>query len=194
VLGGLDAVFRAGRMTAVVGRSGSGKSTLVHLLAGLERPTAGSVVVAGVDLAGLDRRGLAAHRRAHVGLVTQEPGLTGTLTATENVELGLALRRAPGDRIAHARAALREVGLEHRLDGRAATLSAGERQRVAIARALAAAPALLLLDEPTARIDEESARAAVRLLLGLARARGIAVVCATHDPIAVEAADDAIAL
>ena len=193
MLGGLDAVFRAGRMTAVVGRSGSGKSTLVHLLAGLERPTAGSVLVAGVDLAGLDRRGLAAHRRAHVGLVTQEPGLTGTLTATENVELGLALgaRRATASHTP-ARPCARSASST-------AWTAAPPRSRPASASA-SPSPGAGRGSRPAAarRADGAHRRgeraAAVRLLLGLARTRGIAVVCATHDPIAVEAADDAIAL
>ena len=193
MLGGLDATFRAGRMTAVVGRSGSGKSTLVHLLAGLDARRRAAWWSPAWTWPGSTA---AVWRRTAARTSGSSPGARPDRDAHGHRErrAGLALRRAPGDRVAHARAALREVGLEHRLDGRAATLSAGERQRVAIARALAAAPALLLLDEPTARIDEESARSAVRLLLGLARARGIAVVCATHDPIAVEAADNAIAL
>jgi len=190
VLDGLSERFPAGALTAVVGRSGSGKTTVLHLLAGLERPTAGEVLLAGERLNDVDRAALAALRRRHVALVTQEPGLVPYLSARENVELGLALRGADGD----ARAALLDVGLEHRLDAAAAKLSAGERERVAVARALAARTALLLVDEPTARLDEESARAVGRLLGRAAHERGVAVVCATHDPVLIELADRTLRL
>jgi ABC-type lipoprotein export system ATPase subunit len=185
VLAGLSARFPAAALTAVVGRSGTGKTTLLHLLAGLERPSEGTVTLVGVSLDGLSRGQLAELRRRHVALVTQEPGLVPYLTALENVELGLAVRGAFGD----AQAALLEVGLGHRLDLAASKLSAGERQRVAIARALAAGTRLLLVDEPTARLDEESARAAGALLARAAHERGLAVVCATHDQVLIELAD-----
>ena len=185
VFEGLTVTFAAGAVTAVVGRSGSGKTTLLHLLAGLERPSSGDVTLAGELLNGLDRARLAALRRRHVALVTQEPGLVPYLSARENVELGLALRGMDGD----ARAALVEVDLEHRLDLAAARLSAGERERVAIARALAAGARLLLVDEPTARLDEESAQAMGMLLVRAAHERGVAVACATHDPVLIELAD-----
>ena len=190
VLDGLTESFPAGALTAVVGRSGSGKTTLLHLLAGLERPSAGEVMLAGERLNGLSRAQLAELRRRHVALVTQEPGLVPYLSARENVELGLALRGADGD----ARGALVEVGLEHRLELEAAKLSAGERERVAIARALAADARLLLVDEPTARLDEESARAMGMLLVRAAHERGLAVVCATHDPVLIEPADRVVEL
>jgi ABC-type lipoprotein export system ATPase subunit len=185
VLANLTTSFAAGRLTVVVGRSGSGKTTLLHLLAGLERPTAGVVTVTGASLRGLTRTELAALRRRHVGLVTQEPGLVPYLSALENVELALRLRgAAPED----AREALCAVGLEERLSHRVARLSAGERQRVAIARALAARVDLLLLDEPTARLDEGNAAAIGSLLAALTLDRGTAIVCATHDPRLVELA------
>jgi len=189
VLPGVSATFTAGTLTAVVGRSGSGKTTLLHLLAGLDRPSEGAVLVQGREIEGLDRADSAAVRREHVALVTQEPGLVPHLSARENVELGLLVRGADGDTTATAAAALTEVGLAARLDHRADRLSAGERQRVAIARALAANPVLLLADEPTARLDQSNARAVGELLAKLAHERGTAVVCATHDSVVIEHAD-----
>ena len=191
VLDRVSREFPAGALTAVVGRSGSGKTTLLHLLAGLERPSAGGVRVAGEDLGRLDRTGLADLRRRHVALLTQEPGLVPYLSARENVELGLALRGREPDAAADA---LAEVGLGERLGQPASRLSAGERQRVALARALAAGASLLLVDEPTARLDEENARVAGRLLARAAREHGLAVVCATHDPPLVELADERLDL
>jgi len=185
---------RPGAFTAVVGRSGSGKTTLLHLVAGLERPTAGEIMLFGCALNGLDRAELAELRRRGVALVTQEPGLVPYLTALENVELGLALRGSTGDLAVRARVSLEEVGLESRLELRASRLSAGERQRVAIARALATDASLLLVDEPTARLDEEGARAAAGLLVRAAHERGLAVVCATHDEALIERADEVVRL
>ena len=193
VLEGVSRAFEAGVLTALTGRSGSGKTTLLHLLAGLERPSAGDVIVAGVSLAGLGRPQLAELRRRHVALVTQEPGLVSYLSALENVRLGLSLRGGGTEEPA-ARAALVEVGLEHRLDVVVARLSAGERQRVAIARALAADVELLLVDEPTARLDEGNAGLCSDLLARAAHERRLAVVCATHDPVLIEAADEVVPL
>ena len=189
VLDALDFPARAGSFTAVVGRSGSGKTTFLHILAGLEQPDEGDVVLAGESLVGRTRHELAELRRRHVALVTQEPGLVPYLSAHENVELGLRLRRAQGDLAARANEALEEVGMSHRLNTAAARLSAGERQRVAIARALAADVQLLLVDEPTARLDEANGRAVGALLAAAAHDRGLAVVAATHDPVLVERAD-----
>jgi ABC-type lipoprotein export system ATPase subunit len=193
VLEGLDLRVSKGRLTAVVGRSGTGKTTLLHLLAGLERPTAGDVVVCGDALNGKGRAELAAFRRDHVALVTQEPGLVPHLSAWENVVLALRLR-ANGVPSSRASEALDEVGLGHKRDQRVTTLSAGERQRVAIARALAAGTPLLLVDEPTARLDVESAQVVGVLLARAARERGLAVVCATHDPALIALADEVIDL
>jgi ABC-type lipoprotein export system ATPase subunit len=191
VLSGLSRTYRTGALTAVVGRSGSGKTTLLHLLAGLLRPSAGDVLVAGELLHGLSRQQLAELRRRSVALVTQEPGLVPYLSALENVELGLTLRGLERER---ACPALADVGLGERLDSRADRLSAGERQRLAIARALAVEAPLLLVDEPTARLDEENARAAGALLARAAHERGLAVVCATHDPVLIELADEVLEL
>jgi ABC-type lipoprotein export system ATPase subunit len=186
--------FQGGTLTALVGRSGSGKTTLLHLLAGLDQPDEGRVILDGHDLASLDRAEVAAVRRRHVGLVTQEPGLVPHLTVYENVELGLHVRGVDGERRERALDALAQVGLDHRLSHRADRLSAGERQRVAIARALAVAPAVLLADEPTARLDEANARSVAGLLAELAHTTGTAVVCATHDETLIEEAGDVVAL
>jgi ABC-type lipoprotein export system ATPase subunit len=183
-----------GRVLAVVGRSGTGKTTLLHLLAGLERPTSGEVLFHGVPLSGKSRSELAALRRQHIAVVTQEPGLVPYLTAFENVALGLRMRGSHDASERQARSALGEVGLDDRLNHRATTLSAGERQRLAIARALATEAEVLLVDEPTARLDEENARTVGVLLAAAARDRQRAVVCATHDPVLVEVADEVVEL
>ena len=188
---GLDAQFRSSSMTAVTGPSGSGKTTLLHLLAGLELPTDGDVLVLGTDVAKLDRPARARLRREHVGYIGQQPGLVPSLSALENVELALALRDLPPD---FARDTLVAVGLEDRIEQRVSRLSTGERGRVAIARALAARPALLLADEPTSRLDQGNALAVGALFVRLARGFGTAVVCATHDPLLIEQADDVLRL
>ena len=193
VVEGLSGVFRGGRLYAVTGPSGSGKTTLLHLLAGLELPSAGRVSVFGAPLSELGRRERAAVRAEHVALVGQHTRLVHFLSARENVELGLALRRR-GDAERAADEALDAVGLSERAEQRVSRLSMGERARVAIARALAARPALLLADEPTARLDEANALAVGVLLARLAYESGAAVVCATHDPLLVEQADEEISL
>jgi ABC-type lipoprotein export system ATPase subunit len=194
VLDGLSWRFDAGMFTAVVGRSGSGKTTLLHLLAGLERQTAGEVLVSGRELGALSRAEVAALRRREIALVTQEPGLVPHLTARENVELGLQVRGALDGADRTGTEALVEVGLGDRLDHRADRLSAGERQRVAIARALAARPRMLLADEPTARLDQQNAKAVGRLLARLAREHETAIICATHDTALIEEADAELSL
>jgi len=186
VLDELDLDVRAGTLTALVGRSGSGKTTLLHLLAGLVRPDGGSVSVLDADLGALDRTQLAGLRRAHVALVTQEPGLVPHLGAAENVELARDIRGGSSE---HVHALLDELGLAAVAGTRADRLSAGERQRVAVARALAASVELLLVDEPTARLDAENGRNVGELLRRAAHERGLAVVCATHDEELVERAD-----
>ncbi len=193
VLERLSAVFVGGTLHAVTGPSGSGKTTLLHLLAGLELPNAGRVSILGTPISELGRRARAALRAEHVALVGQHTRLVSFLTARENVELGLALRRR-GDAERAAHEALGAVGLGERAEQRVSRLSMGERARVAIARALAARPALLLADEPTARLDEANALAVGVLLDGLAHESGAAVVCATHDPLLVEQANEELSL
>jgi ABC-type lipoprotein export system ATPase subunit len=191
VLDGLDADFRGGHLHAVTGPSGSGKTTLLHLLAGLELPDAGTVAIDGVELTELDRSGRAACRRDAIAYVGQQAGLVPHLSALENVELALTLRGVTETR-SDAMRAIEAVGLGERATQRVARLSQGERARVAIARAVAARPKLLLADEPTSRLDGANAIAVAHLLARLARDTGAAVLCATHDPLVIEQADDAL--
>jgi putative ABC transport system ATP-binding protein len=191
----LDAAFVGGRLTAVTGPSGSGKTTLLRLLAGTDVPTAGGVRVLGEPLSELDRDARARFRAERIALVSQEAGLVPFLTAAENVELGLALRRIEADEArARAAEALAAVGLAAEASRRVEDLSSGQRERVAVARAVAARPSLLLADEPTARLDQANALAVARLLLDLARDTGAAVVCGTHDPLLIEHADERLDL
>jgi ABC-type lipoprotein export system ATPase subunit len=190
VFAGLDAEFPGARVTAVTGPSGSGKTTLLHLLAGLDLPDAGEVLVGEIAVNALDRSSRAELRRREVALVPQQSGLVPFLSARENVELGQAIRSLDGD----PREVLASVGLSERAGQRVSRLSAGEQVRVAVARALAARPALLLVDEPTARLDQANALRLAALLTTLARETGAAVVCATHDPVVIEQADTELAL
>jgi len=191
VFDSLDARFRSSTLSVVTGPSGSGKTTLLHLLAGLELPDAGEVDVLGTSITQLDRSGRAEFRRRHIGYVGQQAGLVPTLSALENVELALTLRGLAVDR---ARETLVAVGLEERAEQRVARLSTGEQGRVAIARALAPRPALLLADEPTSRLDQGNAVAIGTLFVELARQYGTALICATHDPLLIEQADEALTL
>ncbi len=191
VLDGVDVRFRAGRLYAVTGPSGSGKTTLLHLLAGLDVPDGGEVVVDGTTVSRLDRGERAQFRAANVALVGQEPGLVPFLSARENVELALELR---GLEIGGALDALAAVGLAGRAEQPVEVLSAGERERVAVARAVAVRPRLLLADEPTAKLDQANALAIAALFARLARDLGTTVVCATHDPVVIEQADDVLPL
>ena len=188
VFSGVGFELREGRLHTLTGPSGSGKTTLLHILAGLDLPDVGTVVVGDADVTRLDRTQRAALRRARVAYVGQQAGLVPHLSALENVELGLALRGREETRIA-ALTALESVGLAERATQRVARLSQGERARVAIARAVAARPVLLLADEPTSRLDGANAIAVAVLLRRLARETGAAVVCATHDPLVIEQAD-----
>ena len=191
VLDGLDASFDRGALTVVTGPSGSGKTTLLDVVAGLELPDGGSVSICGVEVTELDRAGRASLRRERIGYVAQQPELVPFLSARENVALGLELRDRPAD---VAVGALAAVGLAELADQRVERLSGGERFRVAIARALAPAPDVLIADEPTSRLDEPNARGVVSLLAQLARESAAAVVIASHDPIAIEQADEVVAL
>ena len=184
VLEELRASFRGGCLTAVTGPSGSGKTTLLHLLAGLVRPDAGEVTVLGHVP---DER----LRRTEIALVAQDAHLIPFLSARENVELVLELRRAD---FATAVGSLVAVGLGELAEERVSRLSTGERQRVALARAIASRPKLLLADEPTARLDEANARTIGALFAQLAAETGAAIVCATHDPALIDQADARLAL
>ncbi len=191
----VDAVFRPGTLTVVTGPSGSGKSTLLALLAGLDTPDEGEVVVDGTVISTLDRDGRAAFRREWIGVIGQVPGLAGTLSACENVELSLALRGFDGVEV-HERAmdALAVVGLADQSDRTADRLSAGERERVALARAIAVGPSVLVADEPTSRLDSVTTLAIGGLLADLARDHGTTVICATHDPLLIALSEEELGL
>jgi ABC-type lipoprotein export system ATPase subunit len=188
-LEGIDVTFRSGGLHAVVGPSGSGKSTLLRLVGGLDRPTSGRVETLGVDLATLDRAGLARLRAERIGLVSQSPRLVPFLDALENVELGSAISPPThAGRRSAAIDALRAVGLADLAGRRPDELSAGERMRVALARAMAGGPELLILDEPTATLDRASASGVIGLLADLDH--GVTVLVATHDRDLIAAASD----
>jgi putative ABC transport system ATP-binding protein len=176
-------VLGPGTMIAVAGRSGSGKTTLLRMLAGLDRPDRGEIELDDLRLDRCDAERLAAVRRERIGYLPQEPEPIGFLSAFENVRLALALHgwddEGAGER---ALAALARVELATFADQRVGRLSAGERQRVALARAMATARGLLIVDEPTSRLDEASAAAVAELLAGAAVNDRQTVVCATHDP------------
>jgi ABC-type lipoprotein export system ATPase subunit len=182
VLDALDLQIPAGGYAAIMGSSGAGKSTLLSVLGGLETPQSGEVVVGGTDLRHLSRTSLAGFRRATVGFVFQHFGLLDTLTALENVALARVLGGEPARR-SRARAAelLDLVGLGDRQSHPPARLSGGERQRVAIARALANEPRLVLADEPTGNLDEDSSELVIELLEHLPADQGCTLVVVTHD-------------
>jgi ABC-type lipoprotein export system ATPase subunit len=195
VFTGFSARLSENRFTVVTGPSGSGKSTLLNLLAGLELPSEGEVVVLGEVVSSLDRSARAALRRTQLGVIAQDAGLVPFLSARENVELTLAARGlSRADAAAASADALVAVGLGELAGQRVVRLSMGERQRVAIARAVAARPKLLLADEPTARLDAANALEIGALLARLVDERGTTMVCATHDPLVIEQADEELEL
>ncbi len=171
----------AGEGMVVWGRNGSGKTTLLNLLGGLDWPDRGSILLRGRDLAGLTARQQAAVRLHEVGFVFQAHNLLEELTVRQNVQLPLRLRRAP-NMAERGGELLRQFGLEGLADRRPPALSMGERQKTAVARALANEPDLLLADEPTASLDEESASELLGVLESL-RHEGMSVILATHDPL-----------
>ena len=181
-LDGVSLEIRAGEAVAVMGPSGCGKSTLLNMVAGLDRPTAGSVVVRGKDLGGLSETGLALFRRQHIGMIFQFFNLLDDLPALDNVALAAQLTGTPA-RHARRRALelLDELGIADRRDIYPAALSGGERQRVAVARALMNRPALLLADEPTGALDSRAGEQVMDLLTDLNQI-GQTLLIVTHDP------------
>jgi putative ABC transport system ATP-binding protein len=194
-LRGVDVEVARGELIAVRGRSGSGKTTLLNLLGGLDQPTAGSVIVDGIPISGLDDVAAAEVRRTTIAFVFQTFGLIPILTAAENVEVPLRLVGAePRARDARVIELLELVGLEGRARHRPHELSGGEQQRVAIARALANRPKLLLADEPTGQLDSETGQRIMLLIRTVVRAEGVTAVVATHDPLMIDVADRVIEL
>jgi putative ABC transport system ATP-binding protein len=193
ILHPLDLMIAAGRVVAITGPSGSGKSTLLGLIAGLDAPSAGRIVVDGADITALDEDGLARLRGNRIGFVFQFFHLLPSLTALENVLVPLEIAGGR-DAMRRADALLAEVGLSARRHHYPSQLSGGEQQRVAIARALANDPPILLADEPTGNLDTATGHQVIELLLGINRARKTTLVLVTHDPEIAAVADVTIAL
>jgi putative ABC transport system ATP-binding protein len=198
ILDSLDLQFAAGEFVCLVGKSGSGKSTLLNLISGIDAPSAGHVTIdtgtAGtggksVRLTALSEHDRTLFRREHIGIVFQFFNLIPTLTVLENVTLPLELAGGRGDGRQEAAALLERVGLRDRANTYPDRLSGGEQQRVAIARALVHNPLLILADEPTGNLDEETGDSVLRLLLELTRDMGKTLIMATHAPDVAEQAD-----
>ena len=194
-LAGVDVEVRAGRLTVVRGPSGSGKTTLLDLLGGLDRPTSGRVLLGDDVLSELSEAELAAARRDRIGYVFQNFGLIPVLSAAENVEVPLRLRRMErGQRDERVAEVLELVGLIRHAGQRPGELSGGQQQRVGVARALVARPEVLIADEPTGQLDSETAERIMDLILEVTRIRGTATVVATHDPLLISRADEVLEL
>jgi putative ABC transport system ATP-binding protein len=177
-----------GRMTAVMGPSGSGKSTLMHILAGLDRPTDGTVTIAGTEITGLDDTDLTKLRRDRIGFIFQFFNLLPMLTAEENILVPLRIAsREPDAEWYHD--LIERVGLEDRLSHRPSELSGGQQQRVAIARALVSRPTIVFADEPTGNLDSQTSGEILELLAGMVEGFGQTTLMVTHDPQAAAIAD-----
>ena len=182
-LKGVNLAVTRGEFVALMGPSGSGKSTLLHLIAAMDRPSGGDILVLGHDLRSLTDSQIARWRNEHIGFVFQSFNLIPVLTALENVELPLKLTRLKKkERLDHAMTALKLVGLEDRVDHLPRQLSGGQEQRVAIARAIVTDPDLILADEPTGNLDAASAQEVLTLLARLNREFNKTVLLVTHDP------------
>jgi putative ABC transport system ATP-binding protein len=192
-LAGVTTSFERGRYSAIMGPSGSGKSTLMHILAGLDRPTSGTVVLDGVDITALDDGDLTRLRRDKLGFIFQFFNLIPVLTAEENIVLPLSIAgKRPDDEWLHR--LVETVGLGDRLTHRPAELSGGQQQRVAVARALISKPAVVFADEPTGNLDTKSSEEVLRLLRTSVDDLGQTVVMVTHDPEAASYADRLVVL
>jgi putative ABC transport system ATP-binding protein len=177
-----------GKLTAVMGPSGSGKSTLMHILAGLDKPTSGSVIVAGKEITGMDDNELTLLRREHIGFVFQFYNLLPMLSAEENVKLPLSVAGEKADD-AWFEELVTKVGIAHRLSHRPSELSGGQQQRVAVARSLVSRPTVVFADEPTGNLDSKSGSEILALLRDCCESYGQTIVMVTHDPNAAAIAD-----
>jgi lipoprotein-releasing system ATP-binding protein len=195
VLRDLDLTVNAGEMVAIVGASGVGKSTLLHMLGGLDCADQGSIAIDGSELTKMRDADIVAFRNRHVGFVFQFHHLLPEFSALENAEMPMRIARTPMDEArARASALLQRVGLGERLDHRPGMLSGGEQQRVAVARALVMQPAILLADEPTGDLDEQTADSLHALLREMHLAYGLTSVIATHNPRLAAACDRTLRL
>lgn len=189
-LQGINLDVARGEFIALMGPSGSGKSTLLHLIAAMDRPTGGDILVLGQSLGSLNERQIAHWRNEHIGFVFQSFNLIPVLTALENVELPLKLTRLKkNERVEHAKTALKLVGLEDRMDHLPRQLSGGQEQRVAVARAIVTDPDLILADEPTGNLDAASAQDVLTLLSRLNKEFNKTILMVTHDPHAAHFAN-----
>src|SRR3712207_3501084 len=192
-LDGVSVAFPAGAFTAIMGPSGSGKSTLMHILAGLDRPTSGSVVLDGTELVDLDDKRLTALRRDKVGFIFQSFNLVPVLSAEENIVLPLSIAGREPDR-AWLDTVIDTIGLRDRLTHRPAELSGGQQQRVAVARALASRPAVVFADEPTGNLDSSTSADILELLRRSVDEFGQTIVMVTHEHEAASYADRLVTL
>jgi putative ABC transport system ATP-binding protein len=188
-LRGIDLTVDEGEFVAVAGPSGSGKTTLFNIIGGLDEPSQGEVKVGGRPLAGMNRRQLSRLRLDNIGFVFQAYNLIPVLTAFENVEYPLILRKVPeAERRQKVTDLLTAVGLAEMMHRRPAQMSGGQQQRVAIARALVCDPVVVLADEPTANLDSETGKSLLQLMRGLNQDKGITFLFSTHDPMVMHAA------
>lgn len=192
ILKGISFQIMSGEFVSIVGPSGSGKSTLLGIIAGLDNPTTGQVLIDGVDITRMSESKLAVVRNSKIGMVFQAFNLIPTLTAQENVEIPLYVGKHKGSPSARAKELLDLVGLSHRLNHRPNQLSGGEQQRVAIARSLATDPALVIADEPTGNLDARNGENVLKLIATLREQTGKTFIIATHDPVVASRADRSI--
>ncbi len=194
ILKGISFQIRHGEFAAIIGPSGSGKSTLLGIIAGLDNPSEGRILIDGIDITTMSEARLAAIRNEKIGMVFQSFNLIPTLTAQENVEVPLYVGTHPGRPSVRARELLALVGLSHRFDHRPNQLSGGEQQRVAIARALVTNPALVIADEPTGNLDGKNGAKMLDLIRDLQTQTKTTFIIATHDPGVAAAAAHVIML
>ena len=192
ILKGISFQISRGEFVSIVGPSGSGKSTLLGIIAGLDNPTTGQILIDGVDITRMSESKLATVRNTKIGMVFQSFNLIPTLTAQENVEVPLYVGKHKGSPSTRAQALLKLVGLSHRLTHRPSQLSGGEQQRVAIARALATDPALVIADEPTGNLDARNGDNVLKLIAELREQTGKTFIIATHDPVVASHAGRAL--